>query len=124
MGTYTELVLKCRIKAGCPELVHQVLNFMFGDSPFERPETLPHHKFFKSERWESVGRGCSYYHIPVCLSFYDGKHLFSRSDLKNYHGEIDLFIDWLKPYISNETGQFIGWIFCENSREPIFIYSD
>jgi hypothetical protein len=123
MGTYTELVIKCTIKDNVPELVDNVLKFLFSEG-FDKPAVLPEHEFFRSDRWESIGRSCSCYHIPAPTSFYDGKYLFSRSDLKNYDGEINLFLDWLKPYMSNPGGQLIGWIFLEQSREPIFIYNE
>jgi hypothetical protein len=122
MGTYTELVLKCRIEDDKPKIVHEILNFLFGDGS-EMPIELPDHEFFKKKSWKEIGRSCSCYHIPCTLSFYDGKYLFTRSDMKNYEDEIECFINWLKPYLCNIPGQFIGWIFCEQSIEPFFIYN-
>lgn len=123
MGTYTELVLKCSIKDDRPQIVHEVLTFLFGKDS-EQPTDLPDHPFFKKRGWEAVGRSGSYYHCPAPTNFYDGKYLFSRSDFKNYDDEIDSFLEWLKPYLSNAPGKFIGWIFCEQVKEPIFIYND
>jgi hypothetical protein len=123
MGTYTELVLKCYIKEDRPEIVHDVLNFLFGKDS-EPPYKLPDHPFFNKIRWEAIGRSGSYYHCPNPTNFYDGKYLFTRSDFKNYDDEIDCFLDWLKPYISLPKGQFMGWIFLEQTKEPIFLYND
>ncbi len=123
MGTYTELVLKCEIKRDRPEEVHNVLNFLFGKET-EYPCVLPDHLFFKKIGWQAIGRCSSCYHIPRPINFYDGTVLFTRSDLKNYDDEIDTFLDWLKPYLNNLPGEFIGWIFYERSKEPVFIYMD
>ena len=121
MGTYTELVLKCRITEHKSDLVEEILRFLFakGDEPSE----LPNHDFFKKTSWEAIGRSGSYYHIPSTQNYYDGHCLFSRSDLKNYDDEIESFIDWLMPYIINAPGQCIGWIFYEQSKEPYLIYN-
>lgn len=123
MGTYTELVLKCTIRDDIPEIVNEILTFLFCER-LKRPCELPNHPFFKNKSWEAIGRSASYYHIPIPSSFYNGKYLFSRSDLKNYHDEIQSFLDWLKPYLSTPPGKFIGWIFAEEMNEPVFIYND
>lgn len=123
MGTYTELVLKCGIKEDRPEIVHEVLSFLFKNDGQSPPE-LPDHPFFKTRGWEAIGRSGSYYHIPAPANFYDGRYLFSRSDFKNYEDEIEKFLDWINPYLSNYPGKCIGWIFCEGTHEPFFIYKD
>lgn len=123
MGTYTELVLKCSIKDERPEIVHDVLNFLFNENQLH-PTELPDHEFFKIKGWDAVGRTNSYYHCPRSLNFYDGKYLFSRSDFKNYQDEIDLFLDWLKPYLSSPPGKLIGWAFGDEMKEPVFLYND
>lgn len=121
MGTYTELVLKCDIKEDKPKIVHEALNFLFNKNQL-RPDELPDHPFFKKMTWDCIGRCSSFYHCPGTLNFYDGRYLFSRSDLKNYDDEIQLFLDWLIPYLSASPGKFIGWIFLEGEKEPEFIY--
>ena len=42
------------------------------------------------------------------------------SDLKNYHGEIEKFIDWIKP-LSRSKG-FVGYWQYEEDDEPHLIY--
>ena len=122
MGTYTELVLKCTIREDRPEIVHEVLNFLFKKG--ERPYRLPQHVFFEKQSWEAIGRSVSCYHFSAIVNFYDGKYLFTRSDFKNYHDEIAFFLDWLKPYLSTPPGKFIGWVFAEDMKEPVFLYND
>lgn len=119
MGMYTELLIKADIVRNPPVEVVAVLNFLFNSG--EEPKTLPDHPFFKKERWSSIGRCSSFYHIPWVSSKYEEGYLFSRSDLKNYDGEIDAFLDWLFPYIDEEDGKCIGWKFYEESDDPTLI---
>jgi len=122
MGTYTELVLKTRISTEDP-LVLKMLTFMFDPnflSENEIPTELPDHAFFRSTRWNSIGLCNSFYHIPYTLNYFKDNYLFSRSDLKNYDNEIELFLDWLSPYIPYDIGTVIGWI-CMENRDPFLI---
>ena len=119
MGMYTELVLKCEVKSDCPSLVKDILNYLFNDK--EKPKELPEHNFFKCERWASIGHCSSFYHVPFALSKFEEGYIFSRSDLKNYDNEIDLFIDWLKPYLDEFERNCIGWSWYEESEVPTLI---
>lgn len=135
MGMYTELVLKCYISANTPLEVEGVLRHLFRAGG--TPETLPDHPFFKLPRWDFIGRSNSFYHTPFALSDYRqpnneydtggektylGGYIFSRSDLKNYDGEIAAFLDWLDPYIDEEQGMCIGWTWYEENAEPTLIF--
>lgn len=129
MGMYTELVLKCGIRDDVPSDVRAVLKHLFMQD--EEPETLPDHAFFKCPRWMMIGQCSSFYHHPRAMSDYwtghsdkdeQGGYLFSRSDLKNYDDEINLFIDWLRPYIDEEDEQCIGWSWYEEDCQPTLIF--
>jgi hypothetical protein len=119
MGMYTELVLKAEIEEDAPKQVHDVLNFLFNGA--EEPKEKPEHDFFTKERWTMIGRCCSFYHTPFSLSKYSEGHIFSRSDLKNYNGEIEAFIDWLRPYINEFEGHCIGWTWYEEYDVPTLL---
>lgn len=121
MGMYTELVIKCHIKRNLPDTVNEILNCMFNGT--EEPEHLPDHLFFKCPRWNAVGSCSSYYHIPESLSFYREGYLFSRSDLKNYDDEIDLFLNWVKKYVDELPDRCIGWTWYEEDDSPELIYN-
>lgn len=126
MGMYTELVLKCSIRDDAPAKVSAVLTFLFKEG--KEPAVLPDHEFFKCPRWTGIGSNSSFYHHPKALSSYftfDGErggYLFSRSDLKNYDGEIGHFIDWLMPYIDEEEGFCIGWEWYEEDNQPTLLF--
>lgn len=125
MGMYTELVLKCRIKESAPDSVKAVINHLFCGA--DDPETLPAHPFFGLTRWNCIGGMSSFYHHPAVVNsvpkfdFTDSNYIFSRSDIKNYDGEIESFIDWIKPYLENEEGECIGWSWYEEELQPTLI---
>ena len=125
MGMYTELVLKCQIKEDAPADVKSVIAHMFcGD---DAPEKLPDHPFFGLTRWYFIGSCSSFYHHPEVVNscpkfdYTKSQYIFSRSDIKNYDGEIESFIDWLKPYIDAPEGQCIGWLWYEEEQQPTLI---
>lgn len=122
MGMYTELVLKCRMLPKLPEDVKAILDFLFSGK--ERPDKLPEHEFFKCQRWDMIGRCWSFYHIPDNYNFYDGKYLFSRSDLKDYEYETEKFLDWVNNYLDAGQGLCIGWRWYEEWDEPHLILSN
>ena len=127
MGMYTEVYICSGIKDDTPDSVLKVIQYLFDGKrelkDWEKLE-LPAHEFFKTERWRIIGKCCSYYHIPFATSDlrYDdiskSYHLVSRSDLKNYGGEIEAFFDWIMPYLDKYEGQFIGYSRYEESDEP------
>jgi hypothetical protein len=118
MGQYTELIIKAMVRRDIPNDVGYVLDFLFHSG--ERPETLPDHRFFRLERWTMIGRCSSSYHIPWTSSRYDNDYLFSRSDMKNYGGEIEAFLDWVDPYLDEDEGDCIGWM-CHEHSTPILV---
>lgn len=128
MGMYTELVLKCGITKEIDDEAHNVLMHIFGEG--EKPNKLPSHKFFDTTRWSFIAKTSSFYHIPFPLSNYcnvldsdkKGGHIFSRSDFKNYESELNLFIDWIMPYIDEYPGRCIGWSWYEEDDSPTLIY--
>ena len=121
MGMYTELVLKARVKHDLPADIEAVLQYLFNDAGAGEP-LRPHHEFFQCSRWAAIGSCSSHYHIPWATSRYAGGHIFSRSDLKNYEGEIDKFIDWISPYLETSNGDCIGWGWYEEDAAPTLLY--
>lgn len=134
MGMYTELVIKAKITEYLPDDVWMILDYLFNPKTeveiydehmqLKSDVKLPDHPFFDSSRWEMIGSCNSYYHIPESQSFFADGYLFSRSDLKNYGGEIENFINWITPYLDEPDGKFIGWKWYEEYHEPTFIYKN
>lgn len=124
MGMYTELLLKVEVKDGLPEEVEDVLNFLFNREDHSYPAVLPDHKFFRAPRWPAIGSCSSHYHIPWSNSMYSGHYIFSRSDLKNYDDEIELFLDWVTPYLATYKGVCYGWTWYEEEDAPTLLFPE
>lgn len=128
MGMYTELYLSVEFKPDLPTEVVMVIEHLFAlNKPI--PPILPEHDFFKCPRWSMIGRCSSYYFVPFSTSnlYYDERvtnqyYLTTRSDLKNYDGEIAKFLDWVMPYLDHCEEDHIGHYRYEEDDEPTLIY--
>jgi hypothetical protein len=126
MGMYTELYMSASLRRDTPEIVKNVILYMFNRST-KKPEELPEHPFFESQRWYILGSCSSYDFSAFALSkaidddIGRAVYFTTRSDLKNYDNEIALFIDFIKPYIEYEG--HIGHYRYEEDREPTLIYN-
>ena len=122
MGVYTELVLKLDFRRDIPEDVDRMLAYLFNG--YDRPPELAllPHPFFELPRWHMIGNCASFYHVPFALSKYDEGYLFSRSDLKNYSGEIEFFLNWIFPYVDMEFGECAGWVWHEEQICPTLFF--
>ena len=124
MGMYTELFVEGGLRADAPEQVKEVIKRLFNRNYHtDDPLTLPDHPFFSKSRWNAIGNCCSFYHVPLSMSACEetqGQLYFvSRSDLKNYEGEIEAFLNWLRPYCEDLR----GWHMYEEDEAPtVFIH--
>ena len=129
MGMYTEVLLKAEVKESATKVDLDVLDYMFGKRT-EKPEQLPEHKFFSLPRWDCIGKISSFYHIPGVSNFvfkekgYNSYYIFSRSDIKNYDGEVEAFFDWAKTVLTPATGKVLGWSWYEEDDQPTLILVD
>jgi len=128
MGMYTELYLSCELKKDLPEEVVSILKYLFTEEGVE-PPALPDHTFFKCNRWEMIGNCSSYYFVPFAMSkLYQDEHddkqyyLITRSDLKNYDGEIGHFINWIMPYVVRPWSGHLGHYIYEEDENPTLIF--
>lgn len=123
MSYRVEFLLRCELKYDIPETVKDVLSFLFDDS--DKRNALEtkfdiDHDFFKEECFSKIGRfiyeiNCSYLNLTY-------GNLAMINDFKNDTYLIYLFLDWLLPYIEEEDGKVIGWIFQEETLIPELIY--
>jgi len=112
MGMYTEIIIGCRLKRDTPEEVIESLQELLKiDDEGTEDYNFPEHEFFKSERFRWMFFSASYYfgtppHRVLERDSLDEAWQFStRSNLKNYDNEIQKFIDWIKPYVEDGSGQ-------------------
>lgn len=127
MGMYTEMVLAIELQKDAPEEVVTILKYLTQeDYDPEHSFEKPGHSFFYCERWKLIFRGDSYYfdgETHSIFKFDDVSNtwfLTTRSNVKNYGGELELFCEWLAPYI--QTREFAGHTRYEGCEEPILLY--
>lgn len=132
MGMYTELSLAVEFKENLPEPVVSALTYMVReDDAVPRPENLPDHPLFQTERWDWMLRsGGSYYFDarPFCRWEYDdiagAWFLTFCTNIKNYRSEWEHFVDFIAPYLTYESRKFIGHYRYEEDEEPTLLYAD
>lgn len=126
MGMYTELIFGVRLKSNTPETVIKSLKYMIGETR-ERPKDFP----LPDGRCEWLFRGSSYYFgvcEPISKMWKDdvsGEYVVStRSNIKNYEGEIETFLEWIKPYIESGSGgrDMYAIVIYEEQSEPTVYY--
>jgi len=124
MGMYTLLHLNFNLKMNTPSEVIRVLKVMTSHES-EIPDSLPNHPFFNCSRWR---------HMLLCGSaYFDEKpessifpengvsRVLVTCNFKNYDNEIDLFMDWLNPYIDVPIGAKVGFSRYEEDDENTMI---
>lgn len=125
MGMYTELVLAAELKRDVPQQVIDTLAYMVGQS--SDPFTPPLHPLFSAGRWPHMLTCDSYYFAGDSHSTFRFDEtsiawvLTVRSNFKNYDDEVDLFLDWLRPYV--EDRGFLGYHRYEEDRHPVLVYA-
>ncbi len=125
MGMYTEFLFQGETKANLPHQVKELIYYFFDTNSSEIIGScdLPDHPFFKCDRWKHIGHIGSYYFSPFALRHKknhiqnDGtERVFLICNLKNYHDEIKLFLDWIDLHMEF----YWGYYFYEEDEQPTF----
>lgn len=85
---YTEFYFSAELKK-LPSDVEEVILYLSGQG--EEPDKLPDNIFFKSHRWDLIGRCSSSYTFPESFIQYKDNNLLFLCSLKNYDDEIEKF---------------------------------
>lgn len=125
MGMYTELIFGAKLKKDTPESVINTLRYMIGD--IDKPEILE----FDANRNPLIG-GSYYFGVTRSVSnmYYNLTdkrwQISTRANIKNYEGEIDQFLTWIKPYIEQGSGtrDMYAIKIYEEQEEPTIYYLD
>lgn len=121
MGQYTELWFRAELRSDTPDEVVNVLKYLVGA---EGVVDLPDHPFFSKPRWDRLGSHGSVYFPNVGDSEYiegdpnrswEPLRVALHGNLKDYGGEIDMFFDWIDPYVDAAEGAFVGYALGEES---------
>ncbi|AGX84608.1 hypothetical protein SGPC_00026 [Salmonella phage SGPC] len=122
MGMYTKLWFDADLKHNVDEINLRALEYLFvgGDVP----DVLPCHPFFTLERWSYMFYSPAYSGDAVTVKLGDYyNHVSAHIEVKNYCGEIESFLDWVRPLLDVEKGTCIGWKWYEGDDNPILIYA-
>lgn len=129
MGMYTQFHFGSDLKKETPKEVTDLLQAMSDGIAYELDEKqLPNHDFFKCSRWAYLfTMGSEYFDYETACHFgknelFGTYNLSVTSNLKNYDNEIDLFVDWIHPYLSKYDGDFLGYSRYEETEIPEVIY--
>ena len=128
MGMYTELIFGAELKKDTPREVIDTLEYMIG-----KVETKPNNFPLPNGRCERLFQGGSYY-FPVSdpvnkmwIDNIDNRcHISTRSNIKNYGGEIEAFLEWIKPHVDYGSGSrnMYAIVLHEEFDEPTIYYLD
>ena len=125
MGMYTELNIGVNLRSDTPNNIIDILRYMLGD--IDETKTTDH-PLFLTQRWRFMLVSTSYYfdgHTDSSIERDDITHEYKlnvRCNLKNYDGEIKLFLDFIRPYL--ETEGFLGYTRYEECDDPTLIYNN
>lgn len=119
---YTEIATDFNLKTDTPQLVIDILSYLTNLK--DQSTELPEHALFQTTRWRSLFMGGSaYFDTNYASLVHDGVsyHLKTCANLKNYDGEIDLFWDFVTPYIDAIPGEHLGHMHYEENETPLHI---
>ena len=133
MGMYTELHLNAKIREDTCSQDLAILEYMTreDDGAVKKPDFVPSHRLFSTRGWEWMLIGGAYFPADPHTTFRHDRHygcyrLCIRCSLKNYDGEIEAFVDWLRPLIKGDDGDptcaLLGFMRYEESRKPTLIF--
>ena len=130
MGNYTEIHFNAELKKDTPKDVIKILKYMTegGSYPMDDADLSSIHELFECHRWGIMLCCDSYYFssdTQSTLRFDDitkSYFLCIKSNLKNYSGEIEKFIDWIHPYLDEFDGDYLGHYRYEEDDIPRLIF--
>ena len=131
MGMYTEFIFGCSLSKDTPKIAIDSLDYVVNgenkrpkyENPTDWAETLYNSKYIeRTSSYDDIQKFIGEYDLGrlfCCDSYYfgapqsaklyydtiDGTYKIStRASLKNYNGQIEKFIDYIKPYIKSGSG--------------------
>ena len=132
MGMYTEFIFGCELSKNTPKVCIDALDYSINGEEkkpkYENPEGWEEKRFNENyiERTTPVEEiekfieeydfdrlfHCSSYYFgaanPMSKFYYDSisksYKISTRADLKNYSGQIEKFIEYIKPYVEHGSG--------------------
>jgi len=131
MGMYTEISFSAELKLDTETAKVVATLSDYESSKAVKDDFWPDHKFFKTSRFRQLMVMSSAYFPGTIHPLFrreswneDMYTLIFRSNLKNYDDEIELFLDWIKPYIYDGCGTrgYYAVVCYEEAAEPTIYY--
>jgi hypothetical protein len=128
MGMYTELIFGASIKKDAPK---EVINTLYYLVNFKKLwDDVPIEKSVTKGRNVLNGGGSYYFGVTdgVAKMWQDDIDkewkVSARHNIKNYEGEIENFLEWVKPYIESGSGhrEMYAIKMYEEMSEPTIYY--
>lgn len=144
MGMYTKFNVILPIKNDTPKNIKEILidivdnggnkiEKIIEDGILTNDFELPKHDLFKNSNRLFCAKCSSYYFTGTSNSAIKYNDLIGDSihnrmvlhidcDFKNYENEIDLFLDFVAPYIDEKYRILLGYSICEDTDEPTLYF--
>lgn len=126
MGMYTELNCAFELNKETPQQVIDVLMFMIEGG--DQNQLSGNHPLFETHRWSYMLQSDSYYfdgdtHSTIRFDTITEQYTVTiRCNVKNYHREIEHFIDWITPHIDKFPDEFLGYKRYEEADLPTLLF--
>lgn len=121
MGMYTKFFFNAEFKRKLDPIDESALEYLFLGT--DKPKLLPNHSFFSKRRSEFMFQCPVYSGDGVTVKMGDySRHVVAHIEIKNYEGEIESFLDYVKPLLENGKGTFIGYRWYEEDENPTALF--
>lgn len=98
MGNYTQLRFHAELKDLTPR-DEQTIRWMVDSKGIRKEDMdLPDHELFDQWRITMLFK-CNQYQVPTFQKIKETLVLNTHAEIKNYESEIELFLDWIKPFV-------------------------
>lgn len=122
MGIYTRLQVHAELHNLTGDATYALIKLCDPRSEMlSNDRLLPYHPFFKQIRTHSLFH-MDRYILPVFTKISeDTWTLRTNASIKNYEGEIEMFIDWIKPFVKKPllSDKYFAQSIQENSEITI-----
>ncbi len=107
MSDYTRFHATITLKRNTPEQVKAILRLLMPESNVQPPRLKD--RFFACPNWKSIFD--DFRVRDTSISSYHDDILYIRSQLENHTKTIEWFLDWIHPYIVDDTSDSDnGWM--------------
>ena len=127
MGMYTELIVGCTLKKNLPKVCVNALTLIsnrkeINENDKETEEFIKEYDLYNICWSESAYFGAPSHCIFRRLeeNYEDYYSLSIRANLKSYNGEIEKFLEYLRPYVywGSGTNELYAMTIYEEDKEP------